>query len=436
MPAADPLTLFETFGKNVIYTCRRKCDGGAFEGSEEERVGLLKQAAAIGARYIDVEIDVLESGGLGAPSASKLIASFHDTSGTPADLDAVLSRLENTAADVVKLAVTPGSHADCARVLGLHRRASKPCVLIAMGELGFPTRILGKKLGAAWTYAAANAGPPAPGMPALAELRETYRYEEIGPATRVFGVAGDPVSGSAGMRLFNRAFREAGIDAAYLPFLSRDLAGLVEAYGPLGLEGLSVTHPLKEEAFRIAGQNDETVKRIGAANTLKITNGRVEAFTFDGPAALAALSDAVDGLAGKRVLLLGAGGAARAAADALARAGYEITITSRTIERAENLAKLVGAAAVSWHDRENVEADIVINATPLGMFHLPGTPLSPAFFKKGMLVMDMVYNPEQTRMLADASAAGARVLGGREMYIRQAEEQFYLWTGQKADFSA
>jgi 3-dehydroquinate dehydratase/shikimate dehydrogenase len=348
-------------------------------------------------------------------------------------------------ADVYKVAVLANSPADCQRVLELQKSATKPTVAFAMGEIGFPTRFLALKYGAPWIYAAFNKERGvAPGMPAVEEFRTTYPITKIGPDTQIFGLFGDPVAHSYSPVLHNHMLRRLKQNAIYLPFrVPKDqLQEAVGAYADVPVSGYSVTIPHKEAAARLAAAPDETVQMTGAANTLvRRPDGSFLAANTDYSAVVDSLRahlverDDEEGSAPQInqmfILILGAGGAARAAAHALHRAGAHITVTARTQDRAAKLAADVGCKVVDWNGRHSVlPCDMIINCTPVGMHpDTNETPIHASFLKPGLTVFDTVYTPENTLLVREAKARGCHVVTGVDMFVRQAARQFELFTG-------
>jgi 3-dehydroquinate dehydratase/shikimate dehydrogenase len=334
-------------------------------------------------------------------------------------------------------------------------------IVLAMGEAGVPSRLLAGKFGAFLTFAALETGGgSAPGQPSLREFRELYRWDRIGPATALYGVIGFPVAHSRSPQLHNACFAAAGHDGLYLfmpvaptyEALAAWLDGLVAFDEPQGgraaaarrldWRGCSVTIPHKENALRWAlergGTVDALARRIGAVNTLaRDSAGRPTATNTDAPAAVQAVCAALGvdraGLRGRRVLILGAGGAARALIVGFAECGCAVAVSNRTGPRAERLAAELHCRFVPWADRAGERADVLINATAAGMTpDVDGTPMPAEGLRPGALVFDTVYNPRATRLLREAEAAGCRVVGGMEMFLNQAAGQFALWTGRPA----
>ncbi|MGB2754906.1 MAG: shikimate dehydrogenase [Phycisphaerae bacterium] len=459
----------------LILTCRPKREGGLYDGPEQPRLELLRQAARLGADYIDVEHDAFQA--LGPVAPAKRIVSYHNFKQTPPDLDAIHSTLARLGADVVKLAVTANHILDTVPVLRLLRAARVPTIALSMGPRGLLTRILAPKFGAFLTYASFDSqeGPPpaapimlsrdpkgsacrsrgagpsdasqaGPGQLSLSEMLNLYRVHRIGPATRVFGVIADPVAHSLSPRIHNAAFADAGIDAVYLPlWVEGDPAAFVRAMREFAFDGYSVTIPHKQEVMAAMDDLAPLARRIGAINTVvRRPDGSLYGTNTDISAGIASI-EAVVGkgwLRGKRALLLGAGGLGRAMAFALADAGALLTITDPDLPRAEVLAREVGAVAVRSALPEAVAVSsafrvphsaLVLNCSPVGMH--PDVAVSPVpaeMLRKDMVVYDAVYNPAETKLLRDARAAGCRTVAGIDHFVRQAVEQFELWTGQSA----
>ncbi len=423
----------------VIVTVRRKADGGRWEHSEEARQTLLRTAIVEGADYVDLEDDV--AAGIRRYGATKRLISHHDFQKTPADLTLLHKRLASMDADVVKIAAMANHPTDNLRMLQMVHASKLPTVGICMGDIGVPTRILAGRCGAPFTFATFNDDRVlAPGQIGWRQMREMYRYESITPATRIYGVVADPVAHSLSPVVHNAALAAAGIDAVYLPFrvpaeqLDEFLAGA--ARWPLA--GLSVTIPHKEAVLKHAAHSDDLVRSIGAANTLSFGTDGIAAANTDAIAAVESLAAALqgddsakqDGLGLKTAIVLGAGGAARAVAFGLKKQGVEVTVTSRTADRAKKIAAEVGCKAVEWTARHRMPYDCIVNATPVGMHpNVDETPYDKEHLRPYMVVFDTVYNPENTLLVKEARAAGCRTVTGVEMFVRQAAIQFRIWNG-------
>jgi 3-dehydroquinate dehydratase/shikimate dehydrogenase len=423
----------------VIVTCRRKNDGGRWEHSEEARQTLLRTAIVEGADYIDLEDDIAAT--VPRYGITKRIVSHHDFQKTPADLTLLHKRLASMDADVVKIAGMANHPTDNLRMLQMVHASKVPTVGICMGDIGVPTRILGGRVGAPFTYATFNDDRVlAPGQIGWRQMREMYRYDSITPATRIYGVVADPVAHSLSPVVHNAALAAAGLDAVYLPFRvpAEQLDEFLMAASRWPLAGLSVTIPHKQAVLKHAAHVDDLVKSIGAANTLSFTAAGITAANTDASAAVESLAAALqgddqveaEGLGLKTTLVLGAGGAARAVAFGLKKKGVEVTVTSRTVDRARKIAAEVGCKSVEWAARHRMPYDCIVNATPVGMHpNVDESPYDKEHLRPYMVVFDTVYNPENTLLIKEARGAGCRTVTGVEMFVRQAAIQYRIWNG-------
>ena len=417
----------------MIATVRKPEDGGRWSGAEESRRMLLRQAVVAGFDWVDVETDIADV--IRRFRDVKRVVSYHNLKEVPPDLEAIYQRMCGQDPDVVKISVTAQQATDNLRVLRLLKNAPRPTIALCMGDLGAPTRLLGAKYGAPFTYAAFNKDYRiAPGLPSFDELKNVYYYDRIDPKTQVFGVIGDPVAHSLSPLIHNAAFRQQGVNALYLPFrVPRSTLGtFLKEYDKLGLKGYSVTIPHKESAAVIGHHQDPAVSLTGSANTLVRVGQGFAAYNTDYQAGLDSLQAAAGKLDRKIVLLLGAGGVARALAHAIRSAGALATLTNRTPERAQKLAAEVQAQTVDWASRHTVACDIIVNCTSVGMHpDVDDTPYPGKFLKPGMVVMDTVYTPENTLLVKEARAKGCTILTGVDMFVRQAAMQFQLFTSQE-----
>lgn len=262
----------------------------------------------------------------------------------------------------------------------------------------------------------------------------------VSAATRVAAVIGDPVRHSLSPAIHNAAFAAAGLDWVYVAFEvpAGQGADAVRAMGVLGIDGLSVTMPHKADVAEAVDELAPAAAALGAVNCVVRRNGRTTGHSTDGDGFLWGLRDdlAVDP-AGLRCVVLGAGGAARAVVLALAGAGAAaVHVVNRTQDRAVRAAALAGpVGAVSGVDAV-VDADLVVNATPVGMGDDGRLPLDPSLLSPGQTVVDLVYHPASTPLLEAAAAQGARTGNGLPMLVGQAAAAFTLWTGEVAPVEA
>ena len=433
----------------IVVTCRPVRQGGLFDGDESIRLAVLDQAARLGAAYIDVEQEQERVSIDPQWPEAAIILSHHDFEKMPPDLDDIVARMDASAARVNKVAYAANSPEEAFRAFDVIRSSRKPVIALAMGECGLSSRILAKKFGAMGTFAAlAGGAKSAPGQPTIDEFKSLYRWDSIGESTVLCGVIGSPIAHSMSPAIHNAAFDATGADAIYLPLLvhpgsdnfNRFLDAIVSRPW-LNWRGLSVTIPHKENAMAYVGRDncDPLACKIGAINTITIdSDGSMRGDNTDYAAAIDSLCDAMqitrNGLSGRAIAVLGAGGAARALVAALTHYKADVTVYNRTLRRAEELAGEFECDSAPLTDATaaRVAAEVVINCTPLGMH--PKTDASPleSIPPCVKVVFDTIYNPVETRLLRQGRDALCEVVSGLEMFVRQGAAQFELWTGLDA----
>ncbi|MBL8860525.1 MAG: type I 3-dehydroquinate dehydratase [Planctomycetes bacterium] len=442
-PATEPelRATFAGLGRPLLAAVNGPEAFGSFSGTDEERLALLACAERAGADSIDVPWSLAPRL---ASTRARRVVSRHVLEGTPEDLSAVLGELERAARPGDRLKLV--THATCAedglRVLALAReraRAGHPIVAFASGAAGAFTRILAPIHGSLATYAApagAPAAATAPGQIPADVLRAAWPAGGASPRTRVFAVLGRPIAHSLSPRLHGAALRAAGLDAVYVacePESLERFLGLCDA----SWGGFGVTMPFKAEAARLATERDADVEACGAANTLvRTARGWRAANTDVGAiraAVLAGLERVGKPLARAHVVVLGTGGAARAALHAL-RPARARTVAGRDTARREALAHAMACGACALAEVGREPYDVLVHTTPLGSRAQAGElPLAASQLQAGAVVLDAVYDPVRTPLLRAAAAAGAVPLGGDEWFLRQASAQFRHLTGSEPD---
>jgi 3-dehydroquinate dehydratase / shikimate dehydrogenase len=427
----------------VIATCRRKLFGGGFAGSLKAELDVLLKAAQAGCQIVDLEVESAEEArtaqlaqfrdGLRAAGAA-LLVSFHDFTGTRG-LEQVAGRIEAFRPEFVKVVSTARSLADNLAVLKLIEERSLSChiVGIAMGEEGLVSRVLGVRAGAEFTFASSSAGAEtAPGQVTAHTLRDLYRIEQLDRATHIFGVAGNPIAHSLSPLMQNTAFHRESVNAVFLPLKTRVIGDLLALARELPLTGAAVTMPFKQEILPHLAKMDALTERIGACNTLRIlADGKIVGFNTDVAGVVRPLEKRLT-LKGARVVVLGAGGAARAAVFGLVDQGAEVFIVNRTHEHAVKLAKESKAKSLKREQLAKNHFDVLINSTPCGMAgSKQPLPIAENELNAG-LVFDMVYNPLETPLLKLAKGRGIPAVSGLEMFVQQGARQFEIWTGKPA----
>ena len=422
----------------VVISCRRPADGGKWPGSEEHRQLLLRTAIAEGVEYVDLEDDI--AAGVPRFGKTKRIVSFHDFRKTPDNLDEIHRRLSRCDPDIVKISTMVNHPSDNVRILDMVRKAKVPTIGLGMGDIGVPTRILAGKFGAPLTYATFHHERAlAPGQLSFEHMTEVYRYEQINSKTEVYGVVADPIGHSLSPLIHNAGFARLGLNKVYVPFRvpREDLGRFIDEAGSLGICGLSVTIPHKEEVIKKLTKIDDAVHGIGAANTV-VLDGRVRAgYNTDYHAAMSSLEEAMElsspgerSLSGKTALVMGCGGAGMAITYGLVRRGAHVLVSDIAPRKAEVMAERFNCLAVDWADRHKANPDILINSTPVGMHpNVDESPYEKHHLRPSMVVFDVVYNPENTLLIKDARSRNCTVVTGIEMFVRQACLQFKFFTG-------
>jgi 3-dehydroquinate dehydratase/shikimate dehydrogenase len=425
-------------GTVVIATCRRVASGGKFRGSIASQLDILGKAAAAGCQLVDVELQTASKckpeqlQKLRARAA--LILSFHDFRATK-KLEETLEKMLAYPADFYKVVSTATTLADNVTMIKFLAREGDRHSLVGMcmGEQGLISRVLGVRAGSVFTFASATSGEEtAPGQVTAQELRNVYRMDRVDVATRVYGVVGDPISHSLSPAIMNAAFRRENVNAVYVALHAKTLKDLLTCVREIPLHGISVTMPYKEAMLPHLDNTDSHTTKIGACNTVvRAQDGKLYGFNTDTSGIVRPLERRLNTLENARILVLGAGGAARAAVFGLKERGSEVYILNRTAAPAKKLAHQARARLVKRADLKKLAFDVIINATPVGMGNSRETPLQDKEIN-ARYVFDMVYDPAETRFMKLAKERGAQIIPGIEMFAHQAARQFEIWTGKPA----
>jgi 3-dehydroquinate dehydratase / shikimate dehydrogenase len=422
---------------STIATCRRVANGGKFRGSLASQLDILTKAAAAGCQLVDIELQSalrckraqLER----LRTRAALVLSYHDFRGTK-KLEETLEEMVALPADFYKIVTTATTlHDNVVMMKFLEKNSDRHSLVgLCMGEQGIISRVLGVRAGSAFTFAAVSEDEKtAPGQVTAQELRSTYRIEQVDPATRVYAVAGDPVAHSLSPAIMNTALRRETVNGVYLALHAKTLKDLLGCVKDIPIHGLSITMPYKEAIISHLDNTDAHTTKIGACNTVvRAQDGKLYGFNTDAAGVVRPLQQRIS-LEQAKILVLGAGGAARAAVYGLKERGAEVYILNRTLGPAQKLARSARARLVKRADLKKLAFDVIINATSVGMGNTKESPLNENEIK-ARYVFDMVYDPPETRLMKMAKAAGAEVIPGIEMFVQQAARQFEIWTGKPA----
>lgn len=376
----------------------------------EERVHRTLQLAALNPAFIDVRDDILARVLPLVPKEVKVLAAHHGAT-FPADLDGLLARLTLPEVSWRKIAVPVNSCEQALRLLTWSRDKSN-LIAIGMGEGGLATRVT-----APMSFASIETGlESAPGQVTVNELVQTYRYRLTNRDTSLLGVlGGSQVSKSLGKLVHNAFFTQWGLNAVYLPFILNEVGPFLRLAASAGAKGFSVTMPFKEVVIPLCDELDPLARAMGAVNTLVRRDNRWIGYNTDGIGALVAL-EKVGPVAGKRLVILGAGGASKAIAYEARRRGAVVMVLNRTVEKGDGPLSALGS----------IPYDILVQATSVGSASNEA-PIDLNHLRPGTVVMDIITRPRETVLLKKAKDLGCTVVEGREMWIYQAVEQLALW---------
>ena len=430
------LAKMKAFHLNVtlIATLRRLQAGGRYRGSIAKQLFYLAEAIRAGCRWYDLEIETVRQ----CPSElieallgeGQQLRSAHFFRRMPRGLGRIARELQRGGPDAIKIAARCDSLADVWK-LERFARKQKNLVAIPMGDVALPARILALRARSGFAYAPVE-NATAPGQTSLDELRSLYRADHINSQTRVYGVVGDPIAHSLSPAMQNAGFIARRMNAIYLPFHVEDLKDFIDSIPRFGIRGFSVTLPHKRSILNYLDGCDRLAAKIGAVNTVVVRGaGGLYGYNTDYVGVLRTLQSRMP-LAKSRVLIIGAGGAARAVAFALARAGSAVCVLARRSKQATQLAKAVDGEAIARPRLRHEFFDAIVNATPVGMFPAVGESPLEARELNCRLVFDTIYRPRVTRLLELAARRGVETVSGVEMFLAQGTAQWEIWTGERA----
>jgi 3-dehydroquinate dehydratase/shikimate dehydrogenase len=415
----------------AIVTWRTTREGGHFEGSAEEYRRLVFEAYRAGA-IVDVEHASGLAGDGALTDRRRVIVSAHFLFGLPSDWESLLSAMRETRPLAVKLVAGAAHLRASLEVAEVQRRQPDGATAVfPMGPASAPGRILSAVFGSALVYGSVGV-PTAAGQPLLSDLLDVYGTDQRRAPEALFGIAAIDPSGSLSPLVHNALFRSRDLAFLYLPLPVADFdrERPHELVFDPRFRGFTVTQPWKPRAAAV-GTSSEDVKSTGAANTLFLEGRQWRAENTDVDGIFEPLADHDTG-EGRTALILGTGGAARAAIVAARRLGYEVAVTGRRDEAADALAAQFGVDSVAWEDVAGTEADLYVNATPVG-WRPEDPPAVPARVLEGRpLVFDCAYRRDrgETSTIRAARAAGCSTVAGLEMFAVQAAAQagfFGVW---------
>jgi len=451
--AARRVTELDGDSQSLILTLRSAEQGGHTSLDYDNRRQFWTTLKAPGADcFFDLEYDLVREFASAESSCpfeldwKRVISSHHDFNGLPPDLDVIYEVMAATPAGILKVAVQANDATDCLPIFKLLERAKsegRELIAIAMDSAGMMTRVLGPSRGSFLTYGSLDdESGTAPGQITARQLRDLYRIDSIDSQTQILGIVGNPVSQSLSPHIHNAAFASDGLNAVYLPFEVTDVNQFISRMVhpktrelEWNVRGLSVTLPHKSSVMPFLDWIDPTANEIGAVNTIVAQDDRLLGYNTDAQGFIRPLHERFGSLQNARCAVFGAGGGARAALWALRNEGAEVTVFARDPVKLSLLAQEFHVKIRQLANADLSDFDLAINATPLGMQGAfeEATPVTAPQLRGVRLAYDLVYNPLETKFIREAREAGCDTLGGIEMLLAQAVEQFKLWTGKDPD---
>ncbi len=430
----------EKAGIPVIFTLRRKVDGGFWEENEEDRETRIISALSASYAYIDLEKDSLtdKAAAHARHIGVGIIRSQHDFNGVPENFAHAVEKLPEADGEIPKYAVMPQNTSDLRRVLSAMKNTSGKRIILGMGDWGFPSRILSSYYGCWFTFVSPKGSSAAPGHVDPEEIRTIYRHHLISERTEIFGIIGNPVMHSKSPIIHNRGYSLQKQDAVYIPFQVDDLDQWFLLADEIPVEGFSITIPHKEKIVPKLSTVSDAVAAVAACNTAIHGPEGWHGENTDIAGFLSPIQDIFSGKdrTKKKAVVIGAGGAARAVVYGLHRMGFDILIVNRTASKAESLAKEFNCtyaplAQESWITIKEYSA-LIVQTTALGMHPMEDKdPLKGYSWTGNETAYDLVYVPDKTLFLRAAEKAGCKIINGMPMLMEQGKEQYLLYTGKK-----
>ncbi len=403
-----------------IFTLRKKGEGGALDIPEKKRLEKIEKLLELEPEYCDLEADTdptfIERIAKKFPKV-KLIGSYHNFKETPVDLKGLLEKMKNPHFAIYKMALRANCTADMLRLMIFARESREPLSVMSLGEFGKPSRVIAPIVGSLLNYAGLYEDPELHRY-SLKTLLETFHYRKLGPQTLIYSLIGDPIEQSPGHLFHNPRFQH---DAVYIKMSVRgiEVREIFTLIRKLPFGGLSVTTPIKEVVYSEMDEVTPIARSIGAVNTVSFRKGESIGTNTDAPGALNALEKHTS-VKWKRLAILGAGGTARAIAFEAKKRGSLVTVFNRTATAAKKLALEFSCEGYGLDELSQHPYDVLVNTVPPKSMTVP--PILP-----GAIVMDVVYHPKETPLLAAAKKLGCLCVYGEEMFVEQALLQQKEW---------
>jgi 3-dehydroquinate dehydratase/shikimate dehydrogenase len=414
----------------LILTCRRTSDGGKFNKSEKERADILSKALEGSFTYIDLEDDFKKSSleNLAKSKGVQIIRSYHDFEKVPSDIFHRINKIAKEG-EIPKIAAMVTSVSDLITLFKVKEelKGVDKKIVVGMGDFGFPTRILYKKIGSMLTFVSSN--EVAPGHISAKEMKILYKADKVDDNTRIYGIIGNPAIHSFSPKIHNPGFQQIKFNAIYVPFTVDSVRQFFSLATYLKIGGFSVTVPHKQTVLPYLGKITREVAQIGSCNTVIRVQNFWSGTNTDYYGFIQPLIDDLDSKKIQSALVVGAGGAARAVVWALRNHGCKVTIVNRTVDKAKQLASETMSSYDTLENSYKYEScDLVVQTTSVGMLS-DEDPIENFTFNNKHTAYELIYRPKYTAMLQRAKDSGAKLIFGSEMLIQQGVLQFESFSG-------
>jgi shikimate dehydrogenase/3-dehydroquinate dehydratase type I len=450
----------------IIVTCRKKEEaaraGAALRIKSavintEKKLALLKEAIELGADFIDIElaegqkaINELKSLCAKRGGKTNIIVSYHNLKETPAltRLKEIFHQCAKTKPAVVKIVTTAKTVEDNLTTLNLissTRKSSQKIISFCMGDKGGISRAIAPFMGSYLSFATlGKEGQSAPGQYTVSEMNQFQKWfngqrrSRLAPVLSLgkslpknYILLGNPVGHSLSTLMHNAALKKMGIEENYSAFCVQDIGSAMEGLRGMNIRGASVTIPFKVAVMEYLDDIDDDALEIGAVNTIVNNNGRLNGYNTDWLGLILTIKKAMT-IRNKTFVIVGAGGTAQAAAYGIIKEGGLPVIINRTAERGKILSKKWNCPFYPFSEAGRIKADCLINTTSVGMNpQRDKSPVSAETLAGYKYVMDVIYNPLKTKLLADAEKRGCKILSGVDMFVHQGAQQIRIWTGKE-----
>jgi 3-dehydroquinate dehydratase/shikimate dehydrogenase len=432
--APDVRDLFAAKRKPIIVTCRRPADGGEWQGSEDERLALLRQCVVDGADYVEIELDVADQ--IRPFPGAKRVISYTALGETPADIGERYDEARSKRPDVIKLTTSARTPEEAWPLVQILAKSSVPTVLVGIGQPGIALAVLGKKLGAPWAYAALGRGLEAyPGQPTVEDLEAVYHYGAIDRTTRLIGVTGLDDRGRHTVAALNAALAHQKMSARCWPVAIGNPTLFRKIVKAVKLAGVVVDDDHQEAALAMATDVDPGAAEAGAADVLQEHGGGWRAHQTSAAAASAALESVLaarspgsDPLKGKFVAVVGSGGVACGVVRAVQTRGASAIVVGQERKQAQRVAEQLGCRYVLREALYSTLHDVLVVCPESG--GAAAEPVHPGYLRPGMAVLDMTATIAPSALLRDAAERDCVTVSPRQLFTEVLARQFHLLTGE------